>query len=89
MPLTKQKGVAKITSVTRMGTRRDFDAKLARQRSEFVSELRVFDGHVFEFAGLEYLATFKALDIFRVFVARHDAHTGVLALCHVGSLLGN
>src|SRR5438094_10649519 len=59
------------------------------RRSEFVFEFRVFDGHVFEFAGLEYLATFKALDEFRVFVARHDAHTGVLALCHVASLLGN
>src|SRR5947208_11613713 len=59
------------------------------RRSEFVFEFRVFDGHVFEFAGLEYLATFKALEEFRVFVARHDAHTGVLALCHVASLLGN
>src|SRR5947208_7171849 len=59
------------------------------RRSEFVFEFRVFDGHIFEFAGLEYLATFKALDEFRVFVARHDAHTGVLALCHVASLLGN
>ena len=50
------------------------------RRSEFVFEFRVFDGHIFEFAGLEYLATFKALDEFRVFIARHDAHTGVLAL---------
>ncbi len=42
--------------------------------------LRPFlDVHVLEFAGLEDLAAFLALDEFRVFIAAHDLHAEVLA----------
>jgi len=39
-----------------------------------------FDRHILQFAGLEDVATFLAFDIFRVFVARDDLHSWVLAL---------
>ena len=44
-----------------------------------LSWVALFDVHVFEFAGLEDLAAFQALDEFGVFIAAHDLHTRVLA----------
>jgi hypothetical protein len=59
------------------------------KESGFVCQFGFFDGHVFEFAGFEYLAAFQAFNKFGVFFAGHDLHTRVLAFCHVTSLLGD
>jgi hypothetical protein len=46
-----------------------------------------FDHHVFEFTGIEDFPAFFALYKFRVFLARNDAHTRMLAdLFHADSL---
>jgi hypothetical protein len=51
----------------------------AGSHSGFILQLGLFDGHVFEFARLENLATFQALYVFRIFVAGHNLHTWVFA----------
>src|SRR6266849_6233176 len=56
--------------------------------SGIVRKFCFFDGHVFEFAGFEDFTALQAFDEFFVFLAGHDLHTRVLALCHVTSLLG-
>lgn len=58
------------------------------EESGFVRQFGLFDDHVFEFAGFEYLAAFQALNEFGVFFAGHDLHTRVLAFWHITSLLG-
>ena len=47
--------------------------------SGFAALRAVFNAHVFEFAGLEDLAAFHALDEFSFLVAAHDLHTRVFA----------
>src|SRR5262252_6649457 len=74
-------------------TRERLTPRLLRSRkrgewSGLVAQLGVFDVHVLEFAGFEYLAAFHALDEFRILFAGDDLHTRMLA-CHVGSLLGD
>ena len=59
------------------------------KESGFVRQFGLFDGHVFEFAGFEYLAAFQAFNKFGVFVASHDLHARMLAFWHVTSLLGD
>ena len=61
---------------------------MREKESGFVRQFGLFDGHVFEFAGFEYLAAFQAFNEFGVFFAGHDLHTRVLAFWHVTSLLG-
>ena len=54
-------------------------ASNGRNGDLFLTELRVLDQHVFEFAGLKDLSTLFALDVFRVLVAGDNLHTRVLA----------
>jgi hypothetical protein len=48
----------------------------------------LFDGHVFEFRGLENLAAVETLDEFGIFVARNNLDAGVLTLLVHGSARG-
>ena len=48
--------------------------------SGFVVQLRLFDPHVLEFAGLKDLAAFQALYEFKVLIAGDDLHLGVLTV---------
>jgi hypothetical protein len=54
----------------------------------FVVHDLLFDRHVLELAGLEYLATIKTLDELGVFVTRNDLNTRVLTLLIHGSARG-
>jgi hypothetical protein len=59
------------------------------RRSEFVSQLGLFDVHVLELAGLEDFRTFQAFNKFRVLIAGDDPHTRMLALRHAISRFGD
>jgi len=48
-------------------------------QSGFAALRAVFNAHVLEFAGLEDLAAFHALNEFSFLVAAHDLHTRVFA----------
>ena len=56
--------------------------------SQFIRKRGVFDGHILELAGIEDFAALEALDKLGVFFSGHDLHTRMLALFHVGFLLG-
>jgi len=48
-------------------------------------QLAFFNVHVFEFAGVEYIAALQAFDEFSIFFARDYAHTRVLAFDQIVS----
>jgi hypothetical protein len=56
--------------------------------SRFFRKFRVFDDHVFEFAGFEDFTAFLAFDEFGVFFASDDLDARMLARRRVASLLG-
>jgi hypothetical protein len=56
--------------------------------SQFIRKRGVFDGHILELAGIEDFAALDALDKLGVFFSGHDLYTRMLALFHIGSLLG-
>ncbi|HZQ22135.1 MAG TPA: hypothetical protein VFA89_04985 [Terriglobales bacterium] len=49
----------------------------------------LFNGHIFEFGGFEYLSAFQAFDKFGIFFSGHDLDARVLTLIHVPSLCGD
>jgi hypothetical protein len=56
----------------------------AEEWSGFVVEFGFFDGHIFEFTGLEDFAAFETLHEFCIFLAGDNLHARVLTLCHGG-----
>lgn len=56
--------------------------ELAAGGLNLVAQLGFFDVHVFEFAGVEYLAAFEALHVFGIFIAGNDLDTRMFAWIH-------